>query len=255
VTVRLKAIEIMITQAPSRRLFTIQGTCLGALIMSTLRAMQTLRVAALAIAFAALALSTAALQAAAPGKAKVADLAKGQAIATGVCVACHSADGNSAISIYPILAAQHAGYLVKQLHNFQVKPGAAGAERANAVMAGFAAGLSEEDIYNVSAFLEAQVIKPSYAKDKSIIEKGQRIYRAGISSQGVPACAGCHGPNGKGIPSQYPRLSGQHADYTAATLAAFKSGERANSVQMMSIAKGMNDSDMKAVAEYLAGLR
>jgi cbb3-type cytochrome c oxidase subunit III len=203
----------------------------------------------------AIATSVSSLQAAPPAKAAAADLAKGQAVASAVCVACHAADGNSAISIYPILAGQHAGYLAKQLHNFQVKPGASSAERVNAVMAGFAAALSEEDIRNVSAYYTAQSIKPSYSKDKAVIEKGQRIYRAGIPSQGVPACAGCHGPNGKGIPSQYPRLSGQHADYTTATLAAFKSGERANSAQMMSIAKGMNEGDMKAVADYLAGLR
>lgn len=245
----------MITQASSCRLFTASSSIVVAPSKLAARALKTIQAAIFAMAFVAALLSTTALQAAAPGKVAVADLAKGQAVATAVCVACHAADGNSAISIYPILAGQHAEYIAKQLHNYQVKPGAAGAERANAIMAGFAATLSEEDIRNVAAFYAAQTIKPSYSEDKTIIEKGQRIYRAGISAQGVPACAGCHGPNGKGIPSQYPRLSGQHADYTAATLAAFKSGERANSGQMMSIAKGMNDGDMKAVAEYLAGLR
>ena len=244
----------MITQAsscrPPFRLSSLSHSASGPLFLGTLK--RSLASLAAGLVMTA---SVGGLQAATPAKVAPADLAKGQAIAAAACVACHAADGNSVISIYPILAGQHAGYLAKQLHNFKVKPGADGAERANAVMGVFATALSEDDIRNVSAFYAAQAIKPSYSKDKTIIEKGQRIYRAGIAAQGVPACAGCHGPNGKGIPSQYPRLSGQHADYTAATLAAFKSGERANSGQMMSIAKGMNDGDMKAVAEYLAGLR
>jgi cbb3-type cytochrome c oxidase subunit III len=244
----------MITQASScRALFRFSPLSHGALGHLFLGAL--MRALAPLSACLVVAASVGGLQAATPPKGVAADLAKGQAVASAVCIACHAADGNSAISIYPILAGQHAGYLAKQLHNFQVKQGAAGAERANAVMAGFAASLSEKDINNVTAYYAAQAIKPSYSKDKAIIERGQRIYRAGIPSQGVPACAGCHGPNGRGIPAQYPRLSGQHADYTAATLAAFKSGERANSTQMMSVSKGMNDGDMKAVAEYLAGLR
>ena len=241
----------MITQASSCRLFSAPSSTLVPTNKLAVKALQMMH----ALVFVGAALATGVLQAAGPAKVAVADLAKGQAVASAVCVACHAADGNSAISIYPILAGQHAAYLAKQLHNYQVKPGAAGAERANAIMAGFAATLSEDDIRNVAAYYSAQSIKPAYSKDKTLIEKGQRIYRAGIPAQGVPACAGCHGPNGSGIPSQYPRLSGQHADYAAATLAAFKSGERANSGQMMAIAKGMNDGDMKAVAEYLAGLR
>jgi len=245
----------MITQASTCRLITASSPIFAHSSKLAAKASRTIQAAFFAMAFAAVSLSTTALQAAAPEKVAVADLAKGQAIAAAACVACHAADGNSVISIYPILARQHAGYLAKQLHNFKVKPGADGAERANAVMGVFATALSEDDIRNVAAFYAAQAIKPSYSKDKDIIESGQRIYRAGIPSKGVPACAGCHGPNGNGIPAQYPRLSGQHADYTAATLAAFKSGERANSSQMMSIAKGMNEGDMKAVAASLAGLR
>jgi cbb3-type cytochrome c oxidase subunit III len=243
--------EIMITQASSCRPFSAPSSPLVAANKWAVKALTMGH----ALIFAIASLATGPLHAAGPGKVAAADLAKGQAIASAVCVACHAADGNSAISTYPILAGQHAAYLAKQLHNYQVKPGAASAERANAIMAGFAATLSEDDIRNVTAFYAAQSIKPAYSKDKTLIEKGQRIYRAGIPAQGVPACAGCHGPNGMGIPSQYPRLSGQHTDYAAATLAAFKSGERANSGQMMTIAKGMNDGDMKAVAEYLAGLR
>ena len=184
-----------------------------------------------------------------------ADVAKGQALAGQVCAACHAADGNSAIPSNPILAGQHAAYLSKQLHNFKVKPGATQAERANAVMAGFAAMLSEDDIRNLSAFYATQRINPAVASDKALIARGQQIYRAGIPSKGVPACAGCHSPNGSGMPAQYPRLSGQHADYTASTLAAFRSKERGNSNQMTAIAAGMSDGDIRAVAEYVAGLR
>jgi cytochrome c553 len=184
-----------------------------------------------------------------------ADIAKGQALAGQVCAACHAADGNSAISANPIVAGQHAAYLSKQLHNFKVKPGATQAERANAVMAGFAAMLSDDDIRNIAAFYAAQKIVPAVPTDKSLVERGQHIYRAGIPSKGVPACAGCHSPNGAGMPAQYPRLSGQHADYTAATLTAFRSQERANSGQMMTIAAGMSDADIRAVSEYVAGLR
>lgn len=194
--------------------------------------------------------------AAQPAKAVTkADLGKGQALAGQVCAACHAADGNSAISANPILAGQHADYLSKQLHNFKVKPGAAQAERANAVMAGFAAMLSDDDIRNISAFYASQKISPAVPSDKSLVARGQQIYRAGIPAKGVPACAGCHSPNGVGMPAQYPRLSGQHADYTAATLTAFRAGERANSTQMVSIAAGMSDGDIRAVAEYVAGLR
>jgi cytochrome c553 len=208
----------------------------------------------LALGLGGLGLSAA--SAAEPGKPVTkADIAKGQALAGQVCAACHAADGNSAISINPILAGQHADYLSKQLHNFKVKPGASQAERANAVMAGFAAMLSDEDIRNISAFYAAQRIAPALPTDKSLVARGQQIYRAGIPSKGVPACAGCHSPNGAGMPAQYPRLSGQHADYTAATLTAFRSQERANSGQMMTIAAGMSDADIRAVSEYVAGLR
>ena len=83
---------------------------------------------------------------------------------------------------------------------------------------------------------------------------GEKIYRGGIADRMVPACAGCHGPSGAGIPSQYPRLSGQHADYTAAQLNAFRSGARANSAQMTGVAAKMNDKEIKAVSDYIAGL-
>lgn len=202
---------------------------------------------------AAVAMSS--VQAAAPAAAPAVDLKKGAEIAGQVCVACHAVDGNSAIPENPILAGQHAGYLAKQLYNFQVRPGATKAERENAIMAGFAATLSPDDIRNVSAFYASQPIKGSYSAKKDLLSKGQQIYRAGIPARGVPACAGCHAPNGAGIPIQYPRLSGQHAAYTQAQLNHFRSGVRANSAQMMKIAAQMSDADIAAVSEYVAGLR
>ena len=183
------------------------------------------------------------------------DLAKGQAIMSQVCAACHAADGNSGMPANPKLAAQHPDYIAKQLHNFKVKPGAKEAERANAVMAAFAAGLSDSDIRNVSAYLGAQTLKPAVAKSKDTIALGQKIYRGGIAEKGVPACAGCHSPNGAGIPAQYPRLGGQFAEYTESQLVAFRSGARKNNAQMTGISARLSDLEMKAVSDYIAGLR
>ena len=183
------------------------------------------------------------------------DLAKGQQIAAGACAACHGADGNSASPANPKLAAQHADYLYKQLQNFKVKPGAKEAERANAVMAGFAAALSDEDMRNVAAWYASQKLKPSAARNPEIVELGQKIYRGGIAAKAVAACAGCHSPNGAGIPAQYPRLAGQYAEYTEAQLIAFRQGVRKNSAQMTAIAARMSDAEIKAVSDYIAGLR
>jgi cytochrome c553 len=203
----------------------------------------------------AMGMAMATAHAAAPAAAPQVDLKKGAEIAGQVCAACHAADGNSNIAENPILAGQHAGYLAKQLHNFQVRNGATKAERENAIMAGFAAMLSADDIRNVSAFYASQPAKGAYAANKDLLAKGQQIYRAGIPARGVPACVGCHAPNGAGIPIQYPKLSGQHAAYTQAQLTSFRSGARANSAQMMKIAAQMSDADISAVAEYIAGLR
>jgi cytochrome c553 len=206
-----------------------------------------------AIALAVSAAVSWAATATAPGKI---DLAAGQKIAGEVCAACHGADGNSTSPANPKLAGQHADYLVKQLHNFKAQPGAASAERQNAVMAGFAATLSEADISNVAAWFAAQKLKPSVARNKDAVELGQKIYRAGLAEKNIPACAGCHAPNGSGIPAQYPRLQGQYADYTEAQLVAMRQGgTRHNSVQMTTIATRLTDREIKAVADYIAGLR
>jgi len=186
-----------------------------------------------------------------------ADAAKGQQIATQVCAACHGADGNSIGPANPKLAGQIPDYLAKQLANF--KPAAAGkpAERNNAIMAGFAATLSPEDMRNVAAFYASQRLQPEKARNKDTIELGQKIYRAGIAEKGVAACAGCHGPRGEGVPGQFPALAGQYADYLHAQLMAFQSGARANdpNKMMRTTAAKLSDAEMKAVTDYIAGLR
>jgi cbb3-type cytochrome c oxidase subunit III len=183
------------------------------------------------------------------------DANKGAQIATQVCAACHGPDGNATAVTNPKLAAQHEDYLYKQLTNFKVKQGAKEAERANAIMAGFAAQLSPVDMRNVAAYYESQKLKPSSAKDRELTDLGRKIYRGGIAEKGVPACAGCHGAAGAGIPAQYARLGGQWAEYTEAQLLAFRSGQRKNNAQMMTISSRLSDLEMKAVADYIAGLR
>ncbi|MDX1668535.1 MAG: c-type cytochrome [Limnobacter sp.] len=190
-----------------------------------------------------------------PGEPPKVDMANGEAIATQQCVACHGSDGNSAAGQWPKLAGQHADYLYKQLRNFKVQEGAETAERENAVMAGFAAMLSDQDMRDVSAYYAAQEIEPGFASNKELLEMGQEIYRAGIAEKSVPACAGCHSPNGAGIPAQYPRLSAQHAEYTASQLKAFRDGVRNNSAQMSTISARLSDKEIQAVSDYIAGLR
>jgi len=165
------------------------------------------------------------------------------------CVACHGAAGNSTITQNPKLAGQHEAYIQKQLHNFK------GPDRNNAVMTGIAKALGEDDVRNIAAFLEQQKPAPGAARNKNTVDLGKKIYRAGIAEKHVPACAGCHGPNGAGIPAQYARIAGQHQDYTIAQLTNFRTGTRANSAQMTAVGKRMSDEEMQAVADYIAGLR
>lgn len=189
------------------------------------------------------------------GHAK-ADPAKGKTTAETVCVACHGADGNSAVSANPNLAGQGADYIYKQLSNFKPVDGKP-ALRNNPIMAGMAAALSEEDMRNVAAWFSQQKLKPAGAKDEKQIALGQKLWRQGDFAKGVPACAGCHGPSGAGLPAQYPRLGGQYAEYTEAQLKTFRQGERANDPEgmMRTIAAKLSDAEIKAVAEYAAGLR
>jgi cytochrome c553 len=186
-------------------------------------------------------------QGAAPAEAKP-DLEHGKQIASTVCVACHGADGNSVAPANPILAGQHAAYIAAQLAAF--KSGA----RPNPIMAGMSAALSPKDMHDLGAWFAAQTPKPSAAKDKALALRGEQIWRGGIKQGNVPACAGCHGAAGAGIPSQYPRLAGQYADLTFGWLKAFASGGRPQAV-MGPIASKLSEADMKAVAEYAAGLR
>jgi cytochrome c553 len=190
-------------------------------------------------------------------KAPKADAAKGEALYSNgdavrnvtACVACHGAAGNSTISQNPKLAGQHEAYISKQLTEF--KSGV----RANPVMAGIAKALNDDDVRNIAAYLDKQQAKPGAAKNKDTVEFGKKVYRAGIAEKNVPACAGCHGANGSGIPAQFPRLAGQHQDYTVAQLTAFRSSGRKNSPQMVTIAKRMSDDEIQAVADYIAGLK
>lgn len=177
------------------------------------------------------------------------DLVKGQAIATQVCIACHTTDGSRGSPANPILAGQHADYLVKQLAEFKA------GTRKNAVMSGMVAALTPEDMKNVAAFYASTSAKAGFAKDKTLVTLGEKIYRGGIADRAIPACAACHSPSGAGMPAQYPRLSGQHSDYTELQLNTFRSGARANSAQMVAVAAKMNDREIKAVSDYIAGLR
>lgn len=184
------------------------------------------------------------------------DLAKGKQIAETVCVACHGADGNSSSAANPNLAGQVEGYLFKQLSNFQSVNGQP-ALRQNPVMNGMAAPYSDEDKKSLAAYFASQKLKPSIIKDAGQIALGQKLWRAGDLKKGIPACSGCHGPAGAGLPAKYPRLAGQYADYTAAQLKLFRTSERANDpdATMRTIAAKMSDVEIKAVAEYAAGLR
>ena len=191
----------------------------------------------------------AALSLSAHAQAVKPDLGKGAASFGQVCAACHAADGNSVIGANPKLAGQHPEYLVKQLTEFK------SGKRANAVMSGMAAALSDEDMRNIGFWLASQKPTPGAAKDKDLVALGERIYRGGIADRQIAACAGCHSPNGAGIPAQYPRLAGQHAEYTSTQLKSFRSGERKNSAQMTGVAAYLTDKEITAVSDYIAGLR
>ena len=176
------------------------------------------------------------------------DLVKGEASFGGVCIACHGPEGNSGTPTYPKLAQQHPQYLVKQLTEFK------SGKRANPIMMGFASALSEDDMKNIAYWVGSKQAKPGFSKEKDLVVLGERIYRGGIADRQIPACAGCHSPNGAGIPAQYPRLSGQHAEYVTSQLTAFRDGVRTNSLQMTQVAAKLNDREIKAVADYIAGL-
>lgn len=185
----------------------------------------------------------------APAAPVKADAAAGGQKYAAVCASCHGADGNSSIAANPKLAQQFPEYIVKQLQDFK------SGKRPSSIMQAFASQLSDQDMANVAAFLGSGKAKPGFARDKALVTQGERIWRGGIPDRQIAACAACHSPNGAGIPSQYPRLSGQHADYTASQLVAFRDGIRKNSVQMSQVAVKLNDREIRAVSDYIAGLR
>ncbi len=174
-----------------------------------------------------------------------------ESIVNQVCAACHAVDGNSVAAANPKLAGLNAEYINKQLTNFK------SGDRKNAVMGGIVASLTPQDMLNLSAYYSAQQPKPGTSKDQELALLGQKIYRGGVLGAGVPACASCHGAQGKGIPVQFPRLAGQHGDYIYAQLNDFRVGKRSNdgAKMMRTIAAKMTDADMKAVASYIQGLR
>jgi len=184
------------------------------------------------------------------------DLAKAGQIVNSVCAACHGADGNSPTPANPNLAGQQAEYLTLQLTHFK------NGVRSNPVMAGMAASLSPEDMRALGVYFSQQTPKGAAARDPTLVAAGQKLYRGGNAAAGLPACAGCHTPTGAGIPSRYPRLAGQYSDYAYSQLKAFKAGERGmdkegkdlNGRIMAQVAGRMSDQEMRAVAEYAAGL-
>ena len=189
-------------------------------------------------------------------QAQAQDAAKAQTIANQVCAACHAGDGNSTAPANPKIAGQIPEYLHKQLADFKAQGGKKPA-RESAIMMGMVANLSDGDMKGLAAFYAGQKLKPAAAADKNLAALGQKLWRGGNAASGIPACAGCHGPTGAGMPAQYPRVAGQYAEYIAAQLKAFREGGRANDPNgmMRGVTARMTDREMRAVAEYAAGLR
>lgn len=183
------------------------------------------------------------------------DVARATPIVESICMACHGTDGNSALPDYPKLGGQFSEYLYKQLRDFKAADDGS-AVRQEPVMNAMVDALSDEDMKAIAAYYAAQPAFTGEATNLETIELGQKIWRGGIMEKGVPACGSCHGPAGAGIPAQYPRLAGQHAQYMLKQLQAFREGGRTNDpAQMMqTIALKMTDAEMRAVADYAAGL-
>jgi len=179
----------------------------------------------------------------------VGDIDAGRAKAA-ICAACHGQNGVSVNSVWPKLAGQHAYYIEKELHDFQSK------RRIDLTMAPMVAGLNDVDIENLAAFF-ASVPSTVEAASESKIELGEKIYRAGKVSNGLPACIACHGPNGAGSgPARFPRIGGQHAAYLSKALKDFKAETRTNDHQAMmrDIAGRMSNEEIEAVSSYISGL-
>ncbi|MDM0011381.1 c-type cytochrome [Variovorax sp. J22P168] len=211
--------------------------------------------AAASVSFSADAPAAKPAAAEAPPKAAKPDPAKGDTIFNATpansqsCASCHNADGNSAIAANPKLAQQHPEYIYRQLQDFK------SGKRKSAIMKPLASALSDEDMRNIAWFVASKKIKPGFSKEKDLVGLGERIFRGGVADRQIPACAGCHSPNGAGIPAQYPRLGGQHADYTAQQLNLFREGGRLNSPVMTGVAAKLSNKEITAVSDYIAGLR
>jgi len=178
------------------------------------------------------------------------DAAAGQQ-KSAVCAACHGMDGNSVNPLWPKLAGQHPSYIVKQLKEFK------GGVRNDQTMAPMAMPLSDADMDDLAAYFSSQKQQGGEA-DPAQVELGEKIYRAGNPASGVAACAACHAPNGSGNPAaNFPAISGQHAPYVEKALTDFRSGTRSNDVNKMmrGVAGSMTDTEIKAVAQYIQGLR
>jgi cytochrome c553 len=210
----------------------------------------------LSVAIAVAAIASGAARAQTP-TSKDPDYAKGQALA-GVCAGCHGVDGHSTVPTQPSLGGMGWQYIARQLKHFKT------GQRDNAIMKGFVGGLSDADMKALGVYYAAQKPKSVGAKDMALAKSAEKLYRAGDAARGIPACAGCHSPSGAGIPGQFPRIGGQHAEYTLAQLAAFKTGTRGkaskedpnpNGKMMMTIAAKLSDAEIKALAEYTAGLK
>ncbi len=173
------------------------------------------------------------------------------------CVACHVADGNSAIAMYPKLAGQHAKYLEKQLKDLKLGMTSGGKQgRYDPVMSGMAMPLSDEDIADLSAYYASLPISES-STPEDVVEKGKVLYTAGDAERGLTACIACHGPRGNGTElSGFPKISGQHSDYIKAQLEKFRDGNRGNDMNAMmrDIAKKMTDEDIEVLSKYVGGL-
>lgn len=167
------------------------------------------------------------------------------------CAACHGVDGTSVNPEWPNLAGQHPSYFDGQARAFR------GGQRENMLMTPMAATLTDEDIADLAAYFAAQPIRGGEA-DPARLKLGQRVYRTGKPDLHVMACAGCHGPAGRGIlPAAFPSIQGQHATYVAAQLRAYRSGSRTTDPNQMmrNVAATLTDEEIDAVASFVQGLR
>ncbi|KLN63349.1 MULTISPECIES: c-type cytochrome [Vibrio] len=173
------------------------------------------------------------------------------------CVACHGADGNSQLAMYPKIAGQHAKYIEKQLKEFKLGMTSNGKQgRMDPVMSGMAMPLSEEDMKDLAAYYASLPISHNTTPE-NVVDTGKVLYTSGDAERGLTACIACHGPRGDGTElSGFPKISGQHADYIKAQLVKFRDGSRGNDMNemMRDIAKKLTDEDIDTLSKYVGGL-